>query len=152
MHAMYGILVACWAAAFLCVPGSAKAWVPRVTQCSVELGDGFSTTGMWDGPQASLDPVVAVEGDGSPWSAWFAPSPSPIPWSRPLTAQDARRAYAEAERLQAAGRFEDALLQLRIVESVFPRIDDRIAQIRGDLLLGVLNGAGNETYEIGGAV
>ena len=46
----------------------------------------------------------------------------------------ARNAMAQAEAFAAAGRFEDAVLQLRVVEREMPRVGDRIAIRRGELL------------------
>lgn len=46
----------------------------------------------------------------------------------------ARNAMAQAEAFAAAGHFEDAVLQLRVVEREMPRVADRIGIRRGELL------------------
>ena len=50
------------------------------------------------------------------------------------SAADARRALAQADAFVAAGRISDAVLALRAVERMLPRVQDRIAMRRGELL------------------
>jgi len=52
-----------------------------------------------------------------------------------LSADDARRALARARSLGAAGRVEEAELAFDLVEAALPRLADRIALERGDVLL-----------------
>ncbi|MDD9969658.1 MAG: lytic transglycosylase domain-containing protein [Myxococcales bacterium] len=59
----------------------------------------------------------------------------PIPWTEPITLEDARGAYFEAEMLRDAQRPADALLHLRVVEEAMPSLSDRIALHKGDLLM-----------------
>ncbi|MFW5921422.1 MAG: tetratricopeptide repeat protein, partial [Polyangiales bacterium] len=51
------------------------------------------------------------------------------------TPEAARRSYRRARELAAEGRYRQALLHLRVVSHVYPRIDDRVALWRGELLL-----------------
>ncbi|MDH5674250.1 MAG: lytic transglycosylase domain-containing protein [Myxococcales bacterium] len=57
------------------------------------------------------------------------------PWTAPLKVGEARASLRKAERLRERGQSADALLQLRIVERAMPRIEDRIALERGDVLM-----------------
>jgi len=56
-------------------------------------------------------------------------------WTSPITATEAREALADADLLAQRGALTDALLKLRVVEHAMPRIADRIALRRAQLLL-----------------
>jgi soluble lytic murein transglycosylase len=56
-------------------------------------------------------------------------------WTAPITKAEAREALVDADTLAQAGSFGDALLKLRVVEHAMPRIADRIALRRAQLLL-----------------
>ncbi|HEX4352421.1 MAG TPA: hypothetical protein VHZ95_05895, partial [Polyangiales bacterium] len=60
-------------------------------------------------------------------------SESPV-WTAPISGEEARRALRVADELSATAP-QDALLQLRLVERALPRIADRIALRRAQLLL-----------------
>ena len=62
------------------------------------------------------------------------PATPQIPWTAPITAEDAARALREADRLLASDAPGDALLQLRVVEHAMPRIADRLALRRAEAL------------------
>lgn len=49
------------------------------------------------------------------------------PDERPLDDAEARRALSRARRLAERGRYAEALLALRVVERVYPRLADRVA-------------------------
>ncbi len=56
-------------------------------------------------------------------------------WTAPITSAEARQALGEADLLATQGSLADALLKLRVVEHAMPRIADRIALRRAQLLL-----------------
>jgi len=56
-------------------------------------------------------------------------------WTVPITSTEAREALADADLLAQRGQLMDALLKLRVVEHAMPRIADRIALRRAQLLL-----------------
>jgi soluble lytic murein transglycosylase len=56
-------------------------------------------------------------------------------WTEPITAAEARQALSDADTLAQRGQLADALLKLRVVEHAMPRIADRIALRRAQLLL-----------------
>jgi hypothetical protein len=56
-------------------------------------------------------------------------------WTAPIEAAEARQALLDADLLAKDGRLADALLKLRVVEHAMPRIGDRIALRRAQLLL-----------------
>jgi soluble lytic murein transglycosylase len=56
-------------------------------------------------------------------------------WTAPITSTEAREALADADQLAQRGALMDALLKLRVVEHAMPRIADRIALRRAQLLL-----------------
>lgn len=107
--------------------GAAQA-VPPYPECTVESGDGlcYATELNEPAPAHPRDHHLGMDH----WEA--APN---IPWTRPLTTSDARAALAKSAALKAKHKPTDALLQLRIVESVFPKLADRLAETRGELLL-----------------
>ncbi len=86
----------------------------------------------------------AVRRDGSAQDEPVCSPPLPAPrkpeppaWSEPLSPEQARAALVEADAALERGELGDALLHLRVVESGAPRIADRIALQRGDLLLAL---------------
>jgi tetratricopeptide (TPR) repeat protein len=56
-------------------------------------------------------------------------------WTAPITSAEAREALVDADLLAQRGQLMDALLKLRVVEHAMPRIADRIALRRAQLLL-----------------
>jgi soluble lytic murein transglycosylase-like protein len=56
-------------------------------------------------------------------------------WTAPITSAEARQALSDADTLAQRGQLMDALLKLRVVEHAMPRIADRIALRRAQLLL-----------------
>lgn len=58
-----------------------------------------------------------------------------IPWTIPPTVAEARAAFAQADLATKNGRPSVALEQLSVVENTFPRLTDRIAYLRGQLLM-----------------
>jgi soluble lytic murein transglycosylase len=70
------------------------------------------------------------EADGAP------PTTRPAEVAMPAdVTSEARSHMRKAEALAKAGRREDALLELRVVERLLPRVADRFALRRGELLL-----------------
>jgi len=63
--------------------------------------------------------------------------PTPPVWSAPLSAEEARESLAAADEALARGELVDALLHLRVVEMGAPRVADRVALQRGDVLLAL---------------
>lgn len=96
----------------------------------------------WDPPHmcaldapTSEDPArVAVPEDEVMCVSGSSLVPNPAERGEPDPG-DARRALAEARRLAEAGRVAEALIQLDLVDHAMPRIRDRIALLRGELLL-----------------
>jgi soluble lytic murein transglycosylase len=126
----------------------------HITAGSLVLAWAFSGTAF-----AHLDPLMcavvvpdqreddrreeAVRRDGPHEEAVCLP-PLPAPrkaeppaWSEPLSAEEARASLDEADAALARGELGDALLNLRVVELGAPRIADRIALQRGDVLLAL---------------
>lgn len=58
-------------------------------------------------------------------------------WSEPLSPDEARASLDAADRALQVGELGDALLHLRVVELGVPRIADRVALQRGDVLLAL---------------
>jgi soluble lytic murein transglycosylase-like protein len=56
-------------------------------------------------------------------------------WTAPITAAEARSALLEADLLAQEGELANAMLKLRVVEHAMPRVADRIALRRAELLL-----------------
>ncbi len=91
----------------------------------------------------SVDPGPATEVVATPRPTWTAPMCTLDGHSEPalgddepaITAADARAALAAARQLHAEGHTADAMLQLRVVEHAYPNLADRIALIRGRMLL-----------------
>jgi soluble lytic murein transglycosylase len=122
--------------------GSASAYevapvcaVSASTEPVVALDEGYEIAppgvdAERDAPRLrnACEPPVAVE---------TADETSTPPWTEPLRPGQAREELREAERLMREGRGDDALLHLRVVERAMPRIEDRIAQERGELLLAL---------------
>jgi soluble lytic murein transglycosylase len=82
----------------------------------------------------------AFEGDAQPERACTEPAGLRMPepqWTAPISAEDARNALRDARTLAADGKLDDALLALRVVEHALPRIGDRIAVRRAELLMRV---------------
>ncbi|HEX7481078.1 MAG TPA: transglycosylase SLT domain-containing protein [Polyangiales bacterium] len=82
----------------------------------------------------------AFEGDAQPELACTEPAGLRMPepqWTAPISAEDARNALRDARALAADGKLDDALLALRVVEHALPRIGDRIAVRRAELLMRV---------------
>jgi len=61
----------------------------------------------------------------------------PPVWSAPLSADEARASLDAADAALQRGELGNALLHLRVVELGTPRIADRIALRRGDVLLAL---------------
>jgi len=109
-------------AALFCVPSHVLAWneeplcavrLPLQDELLEPLQDATCTTATGDD-----------DGD----------MPESVGWTKPLTASAAREAYQRSQTFIAEGRLFDALLELRVVEHALPRIADRIALQRGELL------------------
>lgn len=129
---MKSILIGC--SAGLLVSSTALAYEPpQMAQCTLEQGYGLSV------PSPAAAYTLFQDGGAEPLSsAWPALQPvqqTPVLYTRPPSADDARAALDKVYTLAEAGRYDDALLQLRIVDSVFPRLADRFAQQQGDYLL-----------------
>ena len=63
--------------------------------------------------------------------------PEPPAWSEPLSAEEARASLDASDAALERGELGDALLHLRVVELGAPRIADRIALQRGEVLLAL---------------
>lgn len=98
----------------------------------------------WDEPLCALDETLS-QPLPRPEPELFEPAMCSLDGHEPLlgyhpaegSIEDAaaRAAMARARELAEAGRPQQALIQLRLVEQAFPAIADRIALLRGDLLL-----------------
>ncbi|HKP61153.1 MAG TPA: lytic transglycosylase domain-containing protein [Polyangiales bacterium] len=66
-------------------------------------------------------------------------------WTAPITAAEARSALLEADSLAQQGELANAMLKLRVVEHAMPRVADRIALRRAQLLLRM--GNPDEAYD-----
>ena len=102
----------------LSIAAPAAAWEDAPV-CAVALPEPIST-------QEASEPLACVPPDLD--VALEPPAMSALDLSA------VRASFQRAEAARAAGRYQDALLALREVERAFPRIEDRIAVRRGDLL------------------
>lgn len=127
--------------------------IKKITAGSLVLALGF--VGALSGTaRAHLDPLMCavvvpdqrsepVQREGAHDEAVCLPplpaprKPEPPAWSEPLSPEEARSSLDEADAALARGELGDALLNLRVVEIGEPRVADRIALQRGDVLLAL---------------
>jgi soluble lytic murein transglycosylase len=119
------LLVACFA---LCGLSRAQAWsdAPLCVAQPPQLSEYVQLESSE--LVCSPDDVFSIQ-RGPLWTVQQGPL-----WTAPITAAEARRALKDAGLL-AERAPADALLKLRLVERAMPRIQDRLAKQRGDLLL-----------------
>lgn len=113
-------LSTCWLLWILC-------WIP-------------TNVGAWDhSPECTL--YIPYENRHTFDSVGFAEySPKPfrdpwIPWTQPISRQQARSSMGRVKELIEAKQFGDALLELQVVEHVYPLISDYIALMRAQILM-----------------
>jgi soluble lytic murein transglycosylase len=109
-----------------CVQSSTAFALPDPPMCAVVLPD--------ERPQLTANTPLSDE------PVCMPPRPSPRrterpAWSEPLSAADARSSLDAADAARLEGELGNALLHLRVVEAGVPRIADRIALQRGEVLL-----------------
>jgi soluble lytic murein transglycosylase len=131
----------------------AAVWLPLLAGLS---GVAVPTARAWDGPVCGADveqtsvlacvPVMHTNA-GEPSGAAIAyefvgpPMPDSIRFEPILPATDGGRPRSDSLRhalaLASEGKHGEALLALDVVETEFPRIADRVALLRGELLLSL---------------
>lgn len=115
---------------------SAAAYVALITSLCAAAG----VQAWGDEPLCMARPIDRREETRLGLSESLSCLPGDVPgsagplWTAPITAAEARLALDESERLAQDGRLADALLKLRVVEHALPRIGDRIALRRAQLL------------------
>ncbi|MBN1654305.1 MAG: lytic transglycosylase domain-containing protein [Deltaproteobacteria bacterium] len=101
-------------------------WIPTTLQAWCDIPVCAQNIRYDDHPYSELDAVV----DETVVSSHQAF----IPWTEPISIEEARSALHQARDLVASGQLGDALLQLRIAEQTFPRVADHIALLQTDVL------------------
>jgi soluble lytic murein transglycosylase len=122
-HIIAGSLVLAWA-----FSGTALAHLDPL-MCAVVMPDRREEPVRREG--AAHEAAVCLPPQPAPRK------PEPPAWSEPLSAEEARASLDEADAALARGELGDALLNLRVVELGAPRIADRVALQRGDVLLAL---------------
>jgi soluble lytic murein transglycosylase len=118
--AVGSLVLAAWASS-----GTARAHLDPL-MCAVAI------------PDASDEPLLPAREEAVCLPPAPAPRrPAPPVWSAPLSAEEARESLDAADAALARGELVDALLHLRVVELGAPRIADRVALQRGDVLLAL---------------
>jgi len=128
LGAVLGVQTAARAQAPVCAPVCAPAFASAPPLASFPARERLYSIAPSPLPMRETAPACSAAGLGL----------SPGPWERrdpTLTAADARRALARARALGAQGRVAEAELALELVDAALPRLNDRIALERGDLLL-----------------
>jgi soluble lytic murein transglycosylase len=124
---------------------SSKASVAALILLAAPAAAATTTAHAWDAPMCALDPeVVAPNGmlcaeppsELPMCASAISRGPHAIPRSEAFVLPtDARDAYLRTLELMADARYGEALLALRVVETAYPRIADRLALIRGEIEL-----------------
>jgi soluble lytic murein transglycosylase len=86
----------------------------------------------WSGEVSSSEALHALEVPCAPDVAPHVPSPA---WSAPISLEESRAELARADAFMQEGKLGDALLALRVVEQGMPRVRDRVAMRRAELLM-----------------
>lgn len=120
----------------------ARVAITRLTVAAVSLGLASHAAAWDDAPVCAValpEPLSSeVEPNASEPLACLPPDaelPVAVPVMSQVDAEAVRASYERAEALTRDGKLQDAVLALREVEHAMPRIADRIALRRADLLL-----------------
>jgi soluble lytic murein transglycosylase len=144
------------AVVFAVVPSTALAWAGEPPLCAVPTQAEALSSEFEDAGMCQVTPHL--------FRAAVVNACAPLAMSLSGRAPEAQapeiaaRALARARDLEAKGLYEDALLSLRVVESVLPRISDHVALKRASLFEQMGNFAeaakayGEATHSINGEV
>jgi len=117
---------------------STLRWSAVLTALAVMLGTSHASA--WDGPLCAIDetmvgPAIEVEPVIPMCSLDAPPVPVPAELGAGVGDLDARRALNRARELTEAGRYSEAFLSLRVVQTAFPNLEDRLALTRAEIHL-----------------